>query len=353
MNLYPNQIAQLMKRFPTFELPYETNSHKKVSSEYNVALAIPSGKKVYTWFTFHEDKDVCYLFELNKERRISTAKRLPLQFEDSLSLGTILYGTLYADETNSAQYFVIEDIFYYKGIPLVKSCFHEKLCFLEKFMVSTPKKFTTGSDMLFTLPLMWEVALKDGDECPTAIPDGILKTTAYVPHHIQYRTLNVTMPYLNVYLTRKLNTVVLPSECKKMSSHKFESIPITMDFYKPQYKYPTVFQVTADIQYDIYHLFAYGKNKIPVYYNVAYVPNYKSSVFLNGLFRKIRENKNIDYIEESDDEDDFQNMNEDKYVDLNKVLLMECVFHSKFKKWVPVKVVDKYAKVVHINTLVR
>jgi len=40
-------------------------------------------------------------------------------------------------------------------------------------------------------------------------------------------------------------------------------------------------------------------------------------------------------------------------VDLNKVLLMECVFHNKFKKWVPVKVVDKYAKVVHINTLVR
>jgi len=44
---------------------------------------------------------------------------------------------------------------------------------------------------------------------------------------------------------------------------------------------------------------------------------------------------------------------EDKYVDLNKSLLMECVFHTKFKRWIPIKVVDKRAKVVHISQLVR
>ena len=74
---------------------------------------------------------------------------------------------------------------------------------------------------------------------------------------------------------------------------------------------------------------------------------------MNGLFRNIRENKNLDYIEESDDEDDFQNMNEDKYVDINKIVLMECVFNHKFKRWTPIKVVDKYTKVVHLNKLVR
>ena len=72
---------------------------------------------------------------------------------------------------------------------------------------------------------------------------------------------------------------------------------------------------------------------------------------MNGLFRKIRENKNIDYIEESDDEEDFQNLNEDKYVDLNKVLLIECVFNKKFKRWTPVRVVDKQSKIAHIGQL--
>ena len=35
---------------------------------------------------------------------------------------------------------------------------------------------------------------------------------------------------------------------------------------------------------------------------------------MNSLFRNIKENKNIDYIEESEDESDFENTSEDKYV---------------------------------------
>jgi hypothetical protein len=128
--------------------------------------------------------------------------------------------------------------------------------------------------------------------------------------------------------------------------------PCKSAFSKPQYRHPAVFQVMADLQYDVYHLFAYGTNKQPVYYNVAYVPSYRSSVFLNGLFRKIRENINLDYIEESDDEEDFENISEDKYVDMKKVLWMECVFHTKFRKWIPSHVLPKGTKTVHINQLV-
>ena len=72
---------------------------------------------------------------------------------------------------------------------------------------------------------------------------------------------------------------------------------------------------------------------------------------MNGLFRNIRENKNLDFIEESDDEDDFQNLNEDKYVDMKKTILIECVFDRKFKKWTPMRVVDNRSKVVHISQL--
>jgi len=87
------------------------------------------------------------------------------------------------------------------------------------------------------------------------------------------------------------------------------------------------------------------------YINVAYIPTYKTSVFMNSLFRKIKENIHIDYIEESDDEEEFQNIDEDKYVDIDKVLLMECMFHTKFKKWVPTRVVANENKVVHISKL--
>jgi hypothetical protein len=72
---------------------------------------------------------------------------------------------------------------------------------------------------------------------------------------------------------------------------------------------------------------------------------------MNRLFRTIRENENLDAIEESDDEDDFQNVTEDKYVNLQKTLLMECQFHPKFKRWVPMRVMNQQCKVVHISQL--
>ena len=68
---------------------------------------------------------------------------------------------------------------------------------------------------------------------------------------------------------------------------------------------------------------------------------------MNNLFRKIKENSNIDYIEESEDEEEFENIQDDKYVDLNKRVLMECVFSRKFKKWIPIEV-----KPDHLNRYV-
>jgi len=353
MELSQLQQSHLLKRLPDFELSYETISHNKVSNEYNIAFAIPIGKKAYVWFTFQGDIDVCYFMELNKDKKISKTIQLDNQvdFKTQFTLGTILYGSIILDENTKKQWFVIEDILYYKGISMKKTLLNEKLVYMHDFMKIAPNNRINGNDFVFILPMIWKVTIES--ELPAQIPDEINKIIGYNAHHIQYRTMNCIKPYLNVLLTRKLIQPTTNLKPIKTTTHKFETIRINMDFSKPQYKYPAVFQVTADIQFDIYHLFAFGKNNMPVYYNVAYVPNCKSSVFLNGLFRNIRENKNLDYIEESDDEDDFQNMNEDKYVDINKVVLMECVFNHKFKRWTPIKVVDKYTKVVHLNKLVR
>ena len=125
---------------------------------------------------------------------------------------------------------------------------------------------------------------------------------------------------------------------------------IMENFSKPQFKLPTVFLVSADIQYDIYHLFVFGKGSQNIYYNIAYIPNYKTSVFMNSIFRKIRENNNLDYIEESEDEEDFENTAEDKFVDLQKTVMMECIFSIKHKKWIPKKLVHGQ-KVIHVSQL--
>lgn len=60
---------------------------------------------------------------------------------------------------------------------------------------------------------------------------------------------------------------------------------------------------------------------------------------MNNIFRKIKENANLDLLEESDDEDDFEDTRTDKYVDLSKVVRMKCQYTHKFKKWIPIEIV--------------
>jgi len=368
MELSYFQLCKLIKRFPEFELFYETISHNKVSNLYDISLAIPIGKKCFIWFTFYKDKNVCYLLTLNKDRKISHCKIIKTTFDNKLSLGTIMYGTLWeqSNNNNNLQWFVIEDIFYFQGISLKIFTFNERLNYLIQFMKNKTQVFTSKEDIVFSLPVLWNIEIDDSLlEYPKIIPEkGLLIKDSnhytfkidvpYPIHHIQYRSSNSIMPYINVNINKKIMFVQNNSNnlLKTVKKDDFTDFSNRMNYSKPQYKYKTVFQVSPDIQQDIYHLFAYGNNNKLVYYGIAYIPTYKNSVFMNSLFRKIRENTNIDFIEESEDEEDFENIYENKYVELDKTLLMECIFHTKFKKWVPMRVVDKNTKVVHIYRLI-
>ena len=61
---------------------------------------------------------------------------------------------------------------------------------------------------------------------------------------------------------------------------------------------------------------------------------------MNSLFRNIKENDNLDALEESDDEDEFENTKIDKYVYLDKKLEIKCVYLQKFNKWKPIEVIS-------------
>jgi hypothetical protein len=67
---------------------------------------------------------------------------------------------------------------------------------------------------------------------------------------------------------------------------------------------------------------------------------------MNTIFRKIKENTNLDLLEESDDEEEFENEDPDKFVNLEKSCYMKCVYNNKFKKWEPVKVSAIGTKIV-------
>jgi hypothetical protein len=345
MELNANQINDLNRRFPKFELSYETMAHKKVPPIYSSCLAIPHGKKAFLWFTFFRDDDVCFLAELNRDKRISRTTLISTNVTTNIALGTILYGTVYEQETQ--KYFVIEDVFYYRGITTRWLPFGEKLGFIQHLFENHERELSSLNNIRVVLPVIWA---SDSLESDVHIPEKYADSIPYPIHHLQYRSLIDIVPYLNVSFAKKITVSSKEDELLKgivpMRPHR-------CDFTKPQYKYTTAFEVKADLQFDIYHLYAYGRNSKREYYGVAYIPNYKTSVYMNGIFRKIKENANLDAIEESDDEDDFQDTRHDKYVDLKKTAVIECQFNSKFKKWVPTKTVigNTNGKIVHISKL--
>ena len=53
---------------------------------------------------------------------------------------------------------------------------------------------------------------------------------------------------------------------------------------------------------------------------------------MNNIFRNIKENKNLDLIEESDDEEDFEDTRIDKYlIHKTEPVKMKCEYNYKFK----------------------
>ena len=144
-------------------------------------------------------------------------------------------------------------------------------------------------------------------------------------------------------LPPQLDTPVVVNKPATPTAH----IPTTHTPSRPQQprqnnmQYPVyerVFSIKPDIQNDIYHL-SDPVNKSLV--GTAYIPDYKTSVLMNQLFRNIKENANLDSLEESDSEDEFENDRVDKFVYLDREYTMTCAYNHKFKKWVPLRVVDK------------
>ena len=350
------QYNALLNRFPKFELSYETVSHKKVSTCDSVAIAISLGRKYFIWYTHKHggSEDVCYLVGLDKDKRICSVEPRLIELHGSCPprycLGTVVYGTLYEPTTGTSEkpHFIAEDIYYYCGTNLSNLCLGDRIGFMRDFVKGVP------IDSI-SLPLMWRV--KAGDSQSPIIPPELASKIAYTPHHIQYREIRRVAPYINVPIPKRgaipsanIAPVSSATVAQKITATSVMNPLPRFDYSKPAFRYPAVFNVTADPQLDLYHLYAYGGKSGLVYCGLAGIQSFKTSIFMNKLFRRIRENDNLDLAEESEDEADFENMDANKYVNVDTVLQIECVFNQKHKRWIPVRL--SRDKLTHIEKLV-
>ena len=306
--------------FPKLELSYETVVHKKVHNA-DIFMAIPDSKPYYIWFTSYNEHNVCLLLEIGPDNKTPiNSTIIHTGFKDKLVLGTILHGYVFKYKTKLVNCFCIDNIYHYKGKDISNYKYNSKLEIIKYLLQKDVSQNALNKKYwILGLPLM------DSDV------NNLIRNVELLPYKTKYiKCINIDLNKVTIFSYYK------PGE----NSGQLNNLNIG----------PKVFKLKAGLEQDIYNLYVYNvKTNDYEYYDVAFIPDYNTSVLMNGIFRNIRENINLDLLEESDDEDDFEDEREDKYVNLEKSVKMLCEYSNKFKKWIPKKCVQNKEKVTIMN----
>lgn len=289
----------VMEKFPNVELSYEKNLYKKVQHNSDIYLTIPKGRKYFAWLTNYKSSPTCLLLELNKHRNsINSIQIAHSSFNKLLTIGsgTIFYGTLFSLKQSS--FFNIENIFYFKGKDISHLNQLNKINTISYILKNHINNVLyTSQNVVFGLPII---------ETNHNKLLNIIQSLSYDIYCIQHRSLTNNYPFKNerIIIEKKIYANLL---------------------------------VKPELQNDIYEVFSQGTNTL-ISQGLMYIPDYKTSVFMNKLFRTIKENDNLDALEESDDEDEFENISPDKFVDMDTTYVMNCLYSNKFKYWIPLDI---------------
>ena len=251
---------------------------------------IPKGRKVF--ITFKTDSNPCYIVEYY-DKNVKKRMKTPItSINENMGIGdkgTVLFGTILYE--NSIYYMFIEDVYYFNSKPTKHYTWIQKYKLALMFMESTNRHVYCKNTIIYGLPITRQNV------------DTLMLEENNIPYPIY--SIEFLQGYKKWY--KKYNI-------KQQYSEKL---------------------IQADLQSDIYHVYD------TKYIGSACIPDFKTSVLMNNYFRNIPENNNLDLIEESDDEDTFQDESKSKYVDLDKTLMFRCKMHTLFQKWIPIEYIGE------------
>ena len=301
---YPNKIS--IKNLNI----YNNNSNNKIlfNEDSKYFILKPKGKRCYLWFTYIEKKLLAILVFLNSKNIYDTNNEFfefPIKFNDTLCFNNILlFGYYFTNITNSNKhhYFIIENVFNYNiyNKILQRNDFNYNYNYKMELFDKILPNIQNTNNIFIKLPII------------TNDNNNLFKLIYKLDYNIFSISVYSDTKYLGNY-----------NFTNKDTSNKINS----------------TFKIYPCINQDLYNLNILNGNK-EEFYDLALIDSYETSKFMNKLFRNIKENYNLDLLEESDNEIEFENTNIDKYVDLNKSIIMKCIYNRKFKKWEPDKILS-------------
>tara|TARA_Y100000992_G_scaffold302285_1_gene275874 strand:+ start:21570 stop:22547 length:978 start_codon:yes stop_codon:yes gene_type:complete len=279
------------------------NNKSIENTDANCFILKPKGKKCILWFTYYEKDLLCILILLN-DNNIYNENNLyynyDINFDKKLTYNNTLISGIYI-KNNDSNYIIIDNIYNYNlfNTIILKNYFNNNI-----------------KSKLFIYNTIINCIINN-DNYKIFIP-------------LIYNNINKLYKKINT-LNYKLYAISVYTENKYIGNFIFNNkISFNSNCI-------TSFKIKSNIKEDIYEMYILNEKNKETFYDYLLIDSYKNSVFMNNLFRNIRENINLDLLEESDNEDDFENINENKFLN-NKEHIIDCIYNMKFKKWIPQKI---------------
>ena len=289
-------LRTLVSELPSFSLDNPTRVATRVFG-YDCCYAIPKGRTCLGWWRDTDCGPACHLLWLDKERGgITSAERRLSSFDYTVAAGTIVSGIVM--QVKSRTFFCITDIHQYGGRMLTDYNWNTRYSCLSALLSRLNPRNYSEQFVTFGIP----VSTKTYKELSSKI-----KELPYDIADIRYTAKG--------WGPGKIRSFSKPKPSVEERTHVFTVIP--------------------HIKQDVYELRCQSSSL-----NIRYaaVQTFTESIALNRLFRRIRENDDIDLAEMSEDEADFENINPRKFVQSRPGVRMECVYVKRLRKWRPLKV---------------
>jgi len=350
VHLTREEINGLSRRFPYKELLNKqniiTSSENIHNDKADAYMILPTGKPCYVWFTYFRYGNAAFIVSnYNGQLRfdLQTAS-----FKDELAYGTLLSGTLMYHTTNGQNnaFFCADDMVIYKGDNIENNNVEERLNYLSNlFTMNEVDNISNHRNTLqFTIPVIRDNITDTYEE---------LTCLQYKVHRVRMLKMRKKTPLGDVLYNSFIQQNKTKQQNQKIhrnnqgihqpiqliqSNHGNRMVSQSETHNRLEIRDNTkVLLVKPLPEPDTYLLYntsnLNGESKC---YGKALIPSYKTSIYMNSIFRNIKENNSLDALEESDNEEEFQNVDEQRYIKRNEAKMI-CEFQKKFRKWVPIK----------------
>ena len=291
---------------PRFQLCYAMDRHRKVAPDAFVVA--PRGDRSLLFFCSHEGEDACYLFRLNRHGKPDRGRRVLACFSSDLCAGTLLYGVSQSDGTR----FICEDVLWMRGEQV------DRLSLIRKIPV-WQDLFSRGigpAPSVRYLDICLPVWTEDRGEAEKQAATSVYPCRGVFGYGSRLPGLRPLL--LSAHTCSSRHRASLPGPSSAQGPAK--AILIAEAF-------------EAADTYDLYGQAPEGLQRI----GRACIPSLKASVMMNGFLRKIKENQNLDLLEESDDDTEFEDVAADRYLHPGRRVMVLCRYNPRHCAWEPLE----------------